>query len=128
MKFEKIDEDLTTTIGVDEESLLVQKIPKKYDDLEDSRMSQLDDIKLVRDTVYKNQVPQINGWDSKIELPDIYELAQTLKSHMSNNLYSHPDAMFDVSGTSPLTLAFANRQKAILVYTFELMKIESELE
>lgn len=128
MKFEKTNEDLTTTIGADEELLLVQKIPQKYDDLEDTRLSQLDDIKLVRDTVYKNQVPQINGWDSKIELPDIYELAQTLKSHMSNNLYSHPDAMFDVAGTSPQTQAYANRQKAMLVNTFEQMKIEDELE
>lgn len=128
MKFERTDEDLTVTIGSDEELLLVKKIPKKYDDLEDSRRAQLDDIKLVRDTVYKNQIPQINGWDSKIELPDIYELAQTLKSHMSNNLYSHPDAMFDVAGTSPQTQAFANRQKAMLVNTFEQMKIEDELE
>lgn len=128
MRFEKTNEDLTTTIREDEEALLVQKIPQKHDELEDSRRAQLDDIKLIRDTIYKNQIPQINGWDSKIELPDIYQLAQTLKSHMSNNLYSHPEAMFDVTGTSPQTQAFANRQKAMLVNTFEQMKIEDELE
>jgi len=128
LKFEKTKEDLTTTLKADEETGLLQKIPQVYDDLEDNRRSQLDDISLVRDTIYNNQIPQINGWDTKIELPDIYELAQTLKSHISENLYSHPDAMFDVSGTNPQTQAFANRQKAMLVNTFEQMKLEDELE
>lgn len=128
MKFEKTNEDLTTTLDKEEELLLVQKIPQKYDDLEDDRIGQLDDIKIIRDTIYNNQIPKINGWDSKIELPDIYELAQTLKSHISENLYSHPDAMFDVSGNSPQAQDFANKQKAMLVNTFEQMKIEDELE
>lgn len=128
MKFEKTNEDLTTTLDADEELLLVQKIPQKFDELEDNRLEQLNDIKLVRDTIYTNQVPQINGWDSKIELPDIYELAQTLKSHISDNLYSHPESMFDVSGSNPQTQAYANRQKAMLVNTFEQMKLEDELE
>ncbi len=64
----------------------------------------------------------------KINLPDLYELAQTLKSHLSENLYSHPDAMFDVSGTTPETQSYANKQKAMLVNTFEQMNIENELE
>lgn len=128
MKFEKTNEDLTTTLDAEEELLLVQKIPQKYDGLEDDRREQLDDIKLVRETIYNNQISQINGWDSKIELPDIYELAQTLKSHISDSLYSHPDAMFDVSGSNPQAQASANSQKAMLVNTFEQMKIEDELE
>lgn len=128
MEYDKTYEDLTTTIDADEELLLVQKIPQKYDDLEDDRQEQLDDIKNVRDTIYNNQIPAINGWDSKIELPDIYELAQTLKSHISDSLYSNPDAMFDVSGADPQSQAFANQQKAMLVNTFEQMKIEDELE
>lgn len=128
MQFEKTNEDLTTTLDTEEELLLVQKIPKKYDDLEDDRREQLEDIKLLRDAIYRNQIPSINGWDSKIELPDIYELAQTLKSHISDNLYSHPDAMFDVSGSDPQAQTFANRQKALLVNTFDQMKLEDELE
>lgn len=128
MKFEKTNEDLTTTLEADEELLLIQKIPQKYDELENDRSEQLEDIKILRDTIYNNQIPQINGWDSKIELPDIYELAQTLKSHISENLYSHPDAMFDVSGATPQAQSFANQQKAMLVNTFEQMKIDDELE
>lgn len=128
MKFEKTNEDLTTTLNSEEEVLLIKKIPQRYDELEDDRQEQLEDIKVLRNTIYNNQIPQINGWDSNIELPDIYELAQTLKSHISDNLYSHPDAMFDVSGSNPQAQTFANRQKAMLVNTFEQMKLEDELE
>ncbi len=128
MRFEKTNEDFTFTLNKDEEILFIQKIPQKYDELEDVRLEQLKDIKILRNTIYNNQNSQLNGWDSKIELPDIYELAQTLKSHITDNLYSHPDAMFDVSGSTPQAQSFANRQKAMLVNVFEQMKLEDELE
>lgn len=121
-------EDLTQKLNETDELFLVGNITKKYDEFEDSRSQQINDIKMVRDAVYNSDIPKVNGWDNKIELPDIYELAQTLKSHISENLYSHPDAMFDVSGTTPQTQAFANKQKAMLVNTFENMNIENEIE
>ena len=121
-------EDLTHRLTETEEKFLIGSITDKYDKFDEQRCSQLTDIKLVRDAVYNSDVPKLNGWDNKIELPDIYELAQTLKSHISENLYSHPDAMFDVSGTTPETQAFANKQKAMLVNTFEQMNIENEIE
>ncbi len=121
-------EDLTQKLQKIDEHYLIGAISDKYDKFNEMRSSQLSDIKLVRDSIYNSAVPKVNGWDSKIELPDIYELAQTLKSHISGNLYSHPDAMFDVSGTTPKTQSFANKQKAMLVDTFEKMKIEDEIE
>ncbi len=126
MKIEK--EDLTQNLSDTEEKFLVANIIDKYDRFNEQRSSQLSDIKLVRDAIYNSDIPKINGWDNKVELPDIYELAQTLKSHISENLYSHPDAMFDVSGTTPQTQSYANRQKAMLVNTFEQMHIEDEIE
>lgn len=122
------NDDLTLGIKPEDEILLVNDISQKYDKYEDYRIQQLSDIKLVRDAVYNPASQNVNGWGSKIELPDIYELAQTLKSHISGNLYSHPDAMFDVTGTTPQTQEYANRQKAMLVNTFEQMNIENELE
>lgn len=121
-------EDLTQKLSEIDEKFLISSITEKYDRFEEQRNSQLTDIKLVRDAIYNSDVPKINAWDSKIELPDIYELAQTLKSHISQNLYSHPESMFDVSGTTPQTQSFANRQKAMLVNTFEQMNIENEIE
>ena len=121
-------EDLTQKLSPVEESFLLGNITEKYDRFNEQRSTQLSDIKLVRDAIYNSTVPVINSWDCKIELPDIYELAQTLKSHISENLYSHPDAMFDVGGTNPQTQGFANKQKAMLVNTFENMKLEDEIE
>lgn len=121
-------EDLTQKLSEIDEKFLISSITEKYDRFEEQRNLQLTDIKLVRDAIYNSDVPKINAWDSKIELPDIYELAQTLKSHISQNLYSHPESMFDVSGTTPQTQSFANRQKAMLVNTFEQMNIENEIE
>lgn len=126
MKYET--EDLTKQLNEIEEKFLIGNISDKYDKFNEQRQTQLADIKLVRNAIYNSDVPKTNGWDSKIELPDIYELAQTLKSHISQNLYSHPDAMFDVSGTTPQTQAFANKQKAMLVNTFEQMNLEDEIE
>lgn len=121
-------EDLTKKLNEPEEVYLVGNIAEKFDKFEELRGVQLNDIRIVRNAIYNTDIPKLNGWDNKIELPDIYELAQTLKSHISENLYSHPDAMFDVSGTTPQTQAFANKQKAMLVNTFEQMNIEDEIE
>lgn len=126
MKIE--NEDLTQKIMPEEEILLVSEICEKYERFETLRTQQLSDIRLIRNTIYNSDTPHLKGWNSKINLPDIYELAQTLKSHLSENLYSHPDAMFDVSGTTPETQSYANKQKAMLVNTFEQMNIQNELE
>jgi len=126
MKFEI--EDLTQKLKKEDELILASSIITKYDKFEESRISQLTDIKAIRDAIYGATIPKINAWGSQMQLPEIYELAQTLKSHIGQNLYSHPEAMFDVSGTTPQTQAYANRQKAMLVNTFENMKIEDELE
>lgn len=112
----------------DKMSYLTSVITKKYEDMETSRRSQLNDIRLIKNAIYSNNVPSVNEWHTKIQLPDIYELAQTLKAHISENLYSHPDSMFDVSGNSPQTQMLANRQKAMLVNTFEQMNLEDEME
>ncbi|MBQ8668425.1 hypothetical protein IJ472_01500 [bacterium] len=111
-----------------EQQYLLGNIIKKYDYYEDARSSQLTDNRLVKYAIYDADIPKVNAWDCNIQLPDIYELAQTLKSHLVQNLYSHPDGMFDVEGKDFETQKFANKQKAMLVSTFESMKIEDEME
>jgi hypothetical protein len=111
-----------------EEQFLVSNIIEKYDCYENERSSQLADNRLVKYAIYNSDIPVVNAWDCKIQLPDIYELAQTLKSHIVQNLYSHPDGMFDVEGTDFDTQKFANMQKSMLVNTFEAMNIEDTME
>ena len=111
-----------------DEQYLLGQITEKYDYYEDARNSQIADNLLVKYAIYNSVIPKVNAWDCKIQLPDIYELAQTLKSHIVQNLYSHPDSMFDVEGIDYETQKYANKQKAMLVNTFESMKIEDEME
>lgn len=120
--------DLTTKIDELQENFLVNLITKKFDNYEGGRSSQLADISSVRNAMYEMSAPINRPWGAKVELPNIYELAQTLKAHISQNIYSHPETMFDVAGTDELSQGFANKQKAMLVKTFEDMGFESELE
>ena len=110
------------------EQAIVNDIISKYDRYNDLRSSQRADNRLISYAIYNANIPRINDWNCHIELPEIYELAQTLKSHIVQNLYSHPDGMFDVSGSDYKSQKFANRQKAMLVDIFERMKIENEME
>ena len=120
--------EIKDTLNYIEEQYLVNNIVEKYNYYENERSSQLSDNRLVRYAIYNSDIPKVNAWDYDIQLPDIYELAQTLKSHISQNLYSHPESMFDVEGTDFVTQKYANRQKAMLVRTFEAMNIENEME
>lgn len=121
-------EDLTIQIDELEESHLVDRITRKFDNYESTRSSQIADLAAVRNSIYEIKSPVHGAWDSKVDLPNMYELAQTLKAHITQNVYSHPETMFDVSGTSEESQAFANKQKAMLVKTFEEMNFELELE
>ena len=120
--------DEKTKLNFMEEQYLTDTIVSKYDYYENERCSQIADNALVRYAIYDSDIPKVNAWDCRIQLPDIYELAQTLKSHLVQNLYSNPDGMFDVEGTDFETQKYANKQKAMLVNTFEGMKIQDEME
>lgn len=124
--------ELTKSLSVgkflEDEQVLMDSIIEKYDYYNNQRSIQLADNRLIRYSIYNSDIPGVNGWNCKIQLPEIYELAQTLKSHIVQNLYSHPEGMFDVSGVDSKTQKFANKQKAMLVNTFEAMKLEDEME
>ena len=66
---------------IDKMQELTALITQKYDDMEDARRGQLSDIRLIKNAIYSNNVPSVNEWHTKIQLPDIYELAQTLPIH-----------------------------------------------
>ena len=110
------------------EQNILKNIISKYDYYNDARNSQRADNRLISYAIYNADIPRINDWNCRIQLPEIYELAQTLKSHIVQNLYSHPDGMFDVSGVDLKSQKYANRQKAMLVNTFEGMKLSDEME
>lgn len=122
------DATLLTVQDYYNEQNILKNIVSKYDYYNDARSSQRSDNRLISYAIYNADIPQINDWNCKIQLPEIYELSQTLKSHIIQNLYSHPEGMFDVSGIDLKSQKYANRQKAMLVNTFEEMKLSDEME
>ncbi|MBP3821116.1 hypothetical protein J6G99_05675 [bacterium] len=110
------------------EQALTHSIVEKYDYFDNQRNQQRSDNRLIAHAIYNSDIPVVNDWNCKIQMPEIYELSQTLKSHIIQNLYSHPDGMFDVSGRDLKSQKTANTQKAMLVNVFENMKIENEME
>lgn len=111
-----------------DEQFIMSNIIDKYTHYDELRSSQCTDNRLISYAIYNSDIPKINDWNCHIQLPEIYELAQTLKSHIVQNLYSHPDGMFDVTGRDYKSQMHSVEQKAMLVRTFENMKIENEME
>lgn len=109
-----------------EEDKLVKSVISAFDKFDDARSSQLDDLTALRNAIYKTGTK--NRTKSEFMLPDVWELAQTLKSHLMENLYSNPEGMFDVSGSNLQSQSAANAQKAMLVNYFEKMNVADEIE
>lgn len=109
-----------------ESDTLVRDICNKFDRYSDARAAQLDDIQAIRDAIYNTGSKNRVG--SNFAIPDIWELAQTLKSHLLENLCSNPEGMFDVAGATLEAQKGANAQKSALVNCFEKMNLQDELE
>lgn len=126
MKIEQ--ENLLQIIDKGTELALCAQLTELFDKFNDDRISQLSDIRTIQNAIYNTSLPNRGGWHSQVELPEIYELSQTLKSHIAENLYSNPEGMFDVTGATMEAQEFANLQKAMLVDVFDKMDIEKELD
>jgi len=128
MLIEYIFEDKTEKLSPESQADVVSQICANFESWNSARQSQLEDAKLIRESIYNCNKNSRNSWKSEIKLPEIYELAQTLKAHLWENIYNNPSAMFDVSGKTPEAQEYANKQKAMLVNAFEEMDITPELD
>lgn len=115
-------------IITEQKDLLTRDIVDRFDRYNEKRQKQLQSIKEVKDEIYFNQNPLFGNWKNSVMLPDLYELAQTLKAHLIENLYSNPESMFDVVGITPEAQNVANNHKAMLVSTFERMNFKDQME
>src|SRR5574344_1109162 len=131
MDYTYIKDDQTVKLNDVMKAELVGSIPKKYDQFDDAREDQRRDTLKLRDEIYGRKYDTTEAgkeWKSHVELTDIYEKRDTLKSHLWANIYQNPDSMIDVSGRDPQAEAQAPIQKANLVNAFENMKIQFELD
>lgn len=102
-------------------------ITLKYRKYEEQRGRQIADINELREQIYE-KAERSGDWKSWVKLPEIYELSQTLQAHLTESLYSNPEAMFDVFGRDAESQKFAYLQKSMLTNLFEDMGINNEIE
>ena len=113
----------------EDEKFLVEKIVNMFEKFDNARQKQIKMIDNIKNAIYNEGLPTSQkSWQSRVELPDVYELAQTLKSHICENVFSNPESMFDVSGQNIEAQKFANSQKAMLVNVLENMKFSNSLD
>ena len=68
------------------------------------------------------------NWKSKAKMNKVYMLYQTLKAYIWRNIYTTPNAMFDVSGENQESNSFSNRQKAAICDVLQKMNFSKVLD
>lgn len=107
---------------------LTVQITNMFEKFNDERSTQLSEIKALRERIYGLRQGIDAGWASDLELPDLWEQCQTMKAHVIDILYSHPEGLFDVSSVNPKNAELAIKQKATLVSAFEEMNLREQIE
>ena len=73
----------------EDEKFLVEKIVDMFEKFDNARQKQIKMIDNIKNAIYNEGLPTSQkSWQSRVELPDVYELAQTLKSHICENVFS----------------------------------------
>jgi len=100
---------------------LKDKICSVFDEADAQRQSQKSDIKTVEQAIFMKK-------NDKFQMTDLFELYQTFKAHIWENLYSNLDLLFDVKGQNEASEKTALLQKHNLQKYFEQAKLQNVLD
>ena len=110
-----------------EKDEIKNKICEKFDKLNEERRNQLSHIKSVRNAIF-GTFSHTEAGSKKLNLPDAWEQAATLKSHLLEAIPSYPDGLFDVFEDDNSSSERANKHKLFLCNSLEKMKFPEKLE
>ena len=79
----------STTLSLDELEEIKDKICEKFDKLNEARRNQLSHIKFVKNAIFGSYSHNEIG-AKKLNLPDAWEQAATLKAHLLEAIPSYP--------------------------------------
>lgn len=117
-------EDTTIKLNKDHQNDIVSDIVSKWDTLDGQRADQKEKIKDLEERVFECS----DSDDEEYKSTDFFELYQTLKSQLWQNIYTDIEGMFEVYGTDTDTDNNKNLQKANLVRQLEKSKFNRELD
>ena len=107
--------------SAEENVYLRDNITFLYDELDAQRVPQKRDIKEVEDAIFLNN-------QDKFQMTDLFELYQTFKAHIWENLYSNIELLFDVKGLDEKSEKHASVQKQNLQRYFEMANLQAVLD
>ena len=103
------------------ENFLKDKISSLFEILNSERQQQKTDIKAVEEAIFLKS-------PDKFQMTDLFELYQTFKAHIWENLYSNLELLFDVKGLDKKSEENALTQKQNLQKYFEQAKLQNVLD
>ena len=116
--FEKLSE-----LELDE---IKNKICDKFEKLNEQRQKQISHIQNVRNAIYGSA---FEGYSNqRLNLPDAWQQAATLKAHLLEAISSHSEGLFDVTESDNSSSIRANNHKIFLCNALEKMKFSDKLE
>ena len=113
--------DFQSNVDISDKNFLVNMISSAFDELDSQRQKQKADIKEVEDAIFLKT-------PDKFQMTDLFELYQTFKAHVWENLYSNLESLFDVKGLNEKSEKTATLQKYNLQKYFELGKLQNVLD
>ena len=113
--------ELQQSVSFADKNYLKNKICELFEELDSQRQKQKQDIKDVQDAIFLNN-------PDKFQMTDLFELYQTFKAHIWENLYSNLELLFDVKGLNEKSQKTAILQKHNLQKYFELAKLPNVLD
>lgn len=125
-------ENQTYKLNQENEKKIVDTIVEKYRVLYDARLNQINETNAIRDEIYQRKSFIDTGKENQnykiFRLPELTELALSIKAHLYENIYKTPESMFDCQGEDEVSQANAAAQKAMLVNAFSKMRFQVEAE
>lgn len=107
---------------------LAKQVGAMFEKFDEKRDGQISELKAIQERIYGLSDGQNASWASNLELPDLWEQCQTMKAHIIDILYSHPEGLFDVTSVQPDKQEYAIMQKAMLSSAFDDMNLREQIE
>lgn len=106
---------------------LAKQISDTFTRFDEARACQLEEVKSLEERIF-GKAQDGRARSKKVYLPDAWEQFQTMKAHLIDVIYSHPEGLFDVFAKNSEDSELALAHKAMLIDVFEKSDLRNEVE
>ena len=106
---------------------LAKQVSDTFKRFDEARENQLQEVKKLEERIF-GACAEERKHGGKLFLPDAWEQFQTMKAHLIDVIYSHPEGLFDVFAKNSEDSELALAHKAMLNDVFEKSELRNEIE